>query len=81
MNKKLSSKCFYCIGDWTAKTTPTEDKSFIEECSKIKQWPGELGVSNLECRLYLNEKMPPEHSILNIRKTSVVVSMPRVSFA
>ena len=68
------SQCFYCIGDWTPET------NLFEEWNKRKQCPGELGLSNLECRPYLNEKIPQEHYILIIRKISVVVSVWRVSF-
>ena len=82
-NKKLSSKCFYCIRDWTAKTT-TETNLFskdeIKESTSFSLYLNQ--VSNLECRPYLNEKIPQEHSILNIRQTSVVVSVwhvPRVA--
>ena len=31
-------------------------------------------VSNLDCRPYLNEKAPQEHSVLNIKNTQVVTS-------
>ena len=54
-----SCRCFYDIGDWTAKTTP--ETNLFEEWNKRKGCPGKLGVSNLECRPSLNEKTPQEH--------------------
>ena len=99
-NKKLSSKCFYCIGDWTAKTTPernlfpkdetkennvpkdeTKENNVPKDETKKSSVPGNYfflyfnQVSNFQCSPYLPKKIPQEHSILNIRKRSVVVSV------
>ena len=72
-----SFQCFHCIGDRTAKKTP--ETNFFAEWNKRKQCPGKLGVSNLEYRPYLNEKIPQEHFLI-IRKISVVLSMWHVAF-
>ena len=79
-NKKLSSKRFCCIGGCIAKTTPKRDLYTKDEI-KEGSVPGNYfffyldEVSNLERRPCLYDKTPQEHSILTIRRTSVVASV------
>ena len=68
VNKKFSSSTALVIGLPKRRWRQIFSK-YETQCS------GKLGVSNLECRPYLNEKIPKEHSILIIRKILVVVSV------
>ena len=61
------------------------DKPFSKHKTKKGSFPGNHfffylnQFSNLKCRSYLNEKIPRENSILNVKKTLVVTPMWHVS--
>ena len=85
VNKKLSSKCFYCIDALTTKTTPETNIFRSMKQKKAVSWETiffllfksgfQFGVQVL----FKWKKKPKEHSILNVGKTSVVVPIWHVS--